>query len=36
MQTEHLRRQVGDGTRHANLYETTPEKVLALRDLILS
>ena len=31
-----LEEQVGDGTRHANLYETTPEKVLALRDLILS
>ena len=31
-----LEEQVGDGTRHANLYETTPEKVLALRDLILA
>ena len=31
-----LEEQVGDGTRHAKLYETTPEKVLALRDLILS
>ena len=28
--------QVGDGTRHANLYETSPEKVLALRDMVLS
>ena len=27
--------QVGDGTRLANLYETSPEKVLALRDMIL-
>ena len=33
---EALEEQVGDGTRHAKLYETTPEKVLALRDLILS
>ena len=31
-----LEEQVGDGTRHANLYETTPEKVLSLRDLILA
>ena len=31
-----LEEQVGDGTRHAKLYETTPEKVLALRDLILN
>ena len=31
-----LEEQVGDGTRHAKLYETTPEKVLALRDLILA
>ena len=31
-----LEEQVGDGTRHAKLYETTPEKVLSLRDLILS
>lgn len=30
-----LAEQVGDGTRHANLYETTPDKVLALRDMIL-
>ena len=28
--------QVGDGTRHASLYETTPENVLALRDEILA
>lgn len=31
-----LEDQVGDGTRHANLYETTPEKVLALRDEIIA
>ena len=31
-----LEEQVGDGTRHADLYETTPEKVLALRDMILA
>lgn len=30
-----LEEQVGDGTRHANLYETTSDKVLALRDIIL-
>ena len=28
--------QVGDGTRHASLYETDPENVLALRDEILA
>ena len=31
-----LEEQVGDGTRHAALYETTPENVLALRDEILA
>ena len=31
-----LKEQVGDGTRYANLYETTPEKVLALQDMILA
>ena len=31
-----LEDQVGDGTRHANIFNTTPEAVLALRDLILA